>query len=78
MVKVFHIPLVLQGKCLHDGVVALAHGMLDIVSPLSDGRDGLVDDQAQAMPGEEMMDFINEYDYEDDETYFYIRTFTFE
>ena len=27
---------------------------------------------------EEMMDFINEYDYEDDETYFYIRTFTFE
>lgn len=27
---------------------------------------------------EEMMNFINEYDYEDDETYFYIRTFTFE
>ena len=27
---------------------------------------------------EEMMDFINEYDYKDDETYFYIRTFTFE
>lgn len=27
---------------------------------------------------EEMMDFINEYDYEDEETYFYIRTFTFE
>lgn len=27
---------------------------------------------------EEMMDFINEYEYEDDETYFYIRTFTFE
>ena len=27
---------------------------------------------------EQMMDFINEYDYEDDETYFYIRTFTFE
>ena len=27
---------------------------------------------------EEMMDFINEYEYEDDETYFYIRAFTFE
>ena len=27
---------------------------------------------------EEMMNFINEYEYEDDETYFYIRTFTFE
>ena len=27
---------------------------------------------------EEMINFINEYDYEDDETYFYIRTFTFE
>lgn len=27
---------------------------------------------------EQMMDFINEYEYEDDDTYFYIRTFTFE
>ena len=27
---------------------------------------------------EQMMDFINEYEYENDETYFYIRTFTFE
>ena len=27
---------------------------------------------------EEMMHFINEYEYENDETYFYIRTFTFE
>ena len=27
---------------------------------------------------EEMMDFINEYEYDDDDTYFYIRQFTFE
>ena len=27
---------------------------------------------------EEMMDFINEYEYDNDETYFYIRTFVFE
>lgn len=27
---------------------------------------------------EEMMDFINEYEYENDDTYFYIRTFTYE
>lgn len=27
---------------------------------------------------EEMMDFINDYEYEKDETYFYIRTFIFE
>ena len=27
---------------------------------------------------EEMMDFINEYEYENDDTYFYIRTFIFE
>ena len=27
---------------------------------------------------EEMMDFINEYDYDDDDTYLYIRQFTFE
>ena len=27
---------------------------------------------------EQMMDFINVYEYENDETYFYIRTFTFE
>ena len=27
---------------------------------------------------EEMMDFINDYEYEDDDTYFYIRQFTFE
>lgn len=26
----------------------------------------------------QMMDFINEFEYEDDDTYFYIRTFTFE
>jgi len=25
-----------------------------------------------------MMDFINEYEYDDDDTYFYIRQFTFE
>ena len=27
---------------------------------------------------EEMMNFINDYEYEDDDTYFYIRQFTFE
>ena len=27
---------------------------------------------------EEMMNFINEYEYDDDDTYFYIRQFTFE
>ena len=27
---------------------------------------------------EEMMDFINEYQYENDETYYYIKTFTYE
>ena len=27
---------------------------------------------------EEMMDFINEYEYENEDTYFYIRTFTYE
>ena len=27
---------------------------------------------------EEMMDFINEYEYDNEDTYFYIRTFTFE
>lgn len=27
---------------------------------------------------EEMMDFINEYEYDNDETFFYIRTFVFE
>ena len=27
---------------------------------------------------EEMMEYINEYEYENDDTYFYIRTFTFE
>ena len=27
---------------------------------------------------EEMIDFINEYEYDDDYTYFYIRQFTFE
>lgn len=27
---------------------------------------------------EEMMDFINEYEYDDDDTYFNIRQFTFE
>jgi hypothetical protein len=27
---------------------------------------------------EEMMDYINEYEYEFDDTYFYIRTFVFE
>ena len=27
---------------------------------------------------EQMVDFINEYEYENEETYFYIRLFTFE
>ena len=27
---------------------------------------------------EDMMDFINEYEYDDDDSYFYIRQFTFE
>ena len=27
---------------------------------------------------EQMVDFINEYEYENEETYFYIRVFTFE
>jgi hypothetical protein len=27
---------------------------------------------------EEMMNFINEYEYDDDDTYFYIRQFAFE
>ena len=27
---------------------------------------------------EEMMEYINEYEYDNDDTYFYIRTFTFE
>ena len=27
---------------------------------------------------EDMMDFINEYEYDEDDSYFYIRQFTFE
>ena len=62
------------------------------VEPFEDACDDVYDTIADAIKewcskmnieqgertDEEMMDFINEYDYEDDETYFYIRTFTFE
>ena len=38
----------------------------------------MTQDEKWQMQYEQMMDFINEYEYEDTEVYFYIRKFTFE
>ena len=76
-----------EGKYFPEEVCVSSYG-----EPFEDACDDVYDTIADAIKewcskmnieqgertDEEMMDFINEYDYEDDETYFYIRTFTFE
>lgn len=76
-----------EGNFFTEGVCVSSSG-----EPFDDAFDDVYDTAADAIKewcskmgveqgkrtDEEMMDFINDYEYEKDETYFYIRTFIFE